>query len=222
VRDHPTSKELVITRVEVVLVEPKVVGEAVKEIGVLENDGTVSSGTTGETRDTAVNVGRRGNLNVTDGQTESSKNLPDGHAGTARLDTLRSTDTANLLVLEAGENVGKKLRGPDSVVVGEHNNVGRRVTDTVSHLETLVGEGNSKNADARRVDTVRELLQGTLHLLLCDNNNLLRFSNEPRKGGLCRELDTGLRRTSSLKLTAEFLSSINGGDNDGNIVLSVV
>lgn len=41
VGDHPSSKELVVSGVEVVLSEPKIVGESVEELGILEDDRSV-------------------------------------------------------------------------------------------------------------------------------------------------------------------------------------
>ena len=47
VGNHPPSQELVVARVQVIFAQPVIVGEPVKEFGVLENDCPVCGGTTG-------------------------------------------------------------------------------------------------------------------------------------------------------------------------------
>ena len=56
VADHPTSKELVVSRVQLILAKPVVVGEAMKEFRIFEDDGAVCGCTTREARNTAINV----------------------------------------------------------------------------------------------------------------------------------------------------------------------
>ena len=201
VRDHPSGEELVVPRVEVVLSEPEVVGEAVEELGVLEDDGTVRGGSTGEAGDTAVDVGRGGDFDVSDRETEGGEDLPDGHLVPDGLDTLRGPDSADLLVLEAGEHRGQEGGRPDCVVVRKDDDVCRCVSYTVTHLESLVGEGDGEDADPLRVDGVGELLERAEHALLGDDDDLLGLADEPRVGGLL-----------------ELLSGVDGGHDDGHVL----
>ena len=55
--DHPARQELVVARVQLVLAQPVVVGETVKEFGVLEDDSAVGGCSAGETGQATVNVG---------------------------------------------------------------------------------------------------------------------------------------------------------------------
>ena len=57
VADHPTGEELVVAGVELVLPKPVVMRETVEELGILENDGTVSGGSPRKTGKTAINMG---------------------------------------------------------------------------------------------------------------------------------------------------------------------
>ena len=200
--DHPPCEEFVVAGVELVLSKPVVVCEAVKELGILENDRAVGSSATGETGKTAINVGGRGNLDVADGETERGENLPDRHAVSTGLYTLGCTNTTDLLVLEAREDVGQEGRRPDGIVIGKDDDIGRSVFDAVGHLEPLVGKGHGQDANTLRVDRVCEFLERAQHLLLGDDENLLGLANEPAVGGLL-----------------ELLSSIDGGDDDGDILL---
>lgn len=205
VGDHPAGEELVIARVELVLPKPVVVREAVQELGILQDDRAVGSSTAGETRQTTVDVGRRGDLDVPDRETESGENLPDRHAVADGLYTMRSSDTTDLLVLETRQCVWEEGRRPDSVIVGEDDDVGRGVFDAVGHLEAFVGEGDGQDADALGVDLVGEVLQRAKHFLFRDDENLLGLADKPAVGGLL-----------------ELLSGINGGDDDRDIFFSNV
>ena len=122
-RDHPACQELVVPRVELVLPQPVVVGEAMQELWVLQDDGPVRSSPSRQTRNAAVNVCRRGDLDIPDGQPEGSEDLPDRHAVADGLHALRRADTTDFLVLKAGEDVGEEGRGPDGVIVGEDHRV---------------------------------------------------------------------------------------------------
>ena len=198
--DHPPSEELVVTRVQLVLPEPVVVREAVQELGVLQDDRAIGGSTTRQTGQTTVDVGRRRNLDVPDRETEGSQDLPDRHPLADWLHALRRADTADLLVLEAGEDVREERRRPDGVVISEHDDISGGVFDAVRHLETLVGERDGQDANALRVDGVREVLERSEHLLLGDDENLLGLANEPTVGSLL-----------------ELFSGVDGGDDDRDI-----
>jgi hypothetical protein len=201
VRDHPAGEELVVAGVELVFSEPKVVGEAVEELGVLEDDGAVSSGAAGKTGEATVDVSGAGDFDVANGETEGGEDLPDGHAVADGLDALAGADAADLLVLEAGEDGWEQGRGPDGVVVGEEDDVCGCVLDAVAHLETLVGKGDGEDTDALWVDSVCEGLELLEHFFLCDDDDLLWLADEPAAGGLL-----------------ELLSGIYGGNDDGNVL----
>jgi len=57
VADHPSGKELVVAGVELVFPKPVIVREAVQELRILKDNCSVSGCTTGETWETAVDVG---------------------------------------------------------------------------------------------------------------------------------------------------------------------
>lgn len=183
-----------------VLAEPEIVGETVEELGIFKNDGSVGSRSTGETRDPTINVRRGGDLNVSNRQSECSENLPNRHARANRLDTLGRPNAADFLVLETGENGGKERRRPDSVVVGEEDDVGRRVTDAMGHLQTFVGERNGENPNPRGIDGISEILERAEHPLFGDDDDFLGFANKPGVGSFL-----------------ELFTSINRWDNDRDV-----
>jgi hypothetical protein len=174
--------------------------KTVQEFGVLENDGTVGGGTSRETRDTPINVGRAGDFDIANSETESSEDFPNGHTVAYRLDTLTRAHTADSLVFKTCEGVRQKRRWPNGVVVGEDDDVGGGVLDAVAHLETFVGKGDCQNANSLGVDLVGEVLQGSEHLFLCDDEDFLGLADEPAVGRLF-----------------EFLAGVDGGDDDGDI-----
>ena len=184
VADHPSGEKLVVPRVQVILAHPKVVRETVDEFGVLENDGTVGSRPSGQTRNSTIDMGRARDFNVPDRQSESGQDFPNGHPFPARLDPLTRPDTTDLLILETSEGVGQERGRPDGIVIGKDDNVGRRVPDPVHHLETLVRQRDGQHADLVRVHRVGQLLKRALHGLLGDDDDLLGIPLEPRKGGL--------------------------------------
>lgn len=101
VADHPAGEKLVVARVELVLPHPVVVREAVQERRVLQDDCAICGGAARQARDAAVNVRRRRDLNVADGEAERGQNLPDRHALPDGLHALGCTDATDALVLEA-------------------------------------------------------------------------------------------------------------------------
>ena len=179
VTDHPASQELVVPRVEMVFAEPEIVGEAVDEIGVLENDGPVRGRPPREAGDTTVHVGGGGDLDVPDGQPEGGEHFPDGHPVPNGLDTLGRPYAADFLVLKGREDVRQHGRRPDGIVVGEADDIGGALSDAFHHLETLVGEGDGHDADAIWVDGLCEFLEGALHLFFGDDDDLLGLADEP-------------------------------------------
>jgi hypothetical protein len=186
VADHPSGQELVVTRVQVIFAHPEIVGKAVNKFGILEDDGTVRGGPSGQARDTTVDMGRARNLDIPDRQPERGQNFPHGHPLAAWLDPLTRPDTSNLLILETSEHVGQQGRRPDGIVIGKDDDIRGSMPDPVNHLQSLVGQRDGQDSDLVRVDRVGELLQGPLHGLFGDDDDLLGVSLEPRKGGLYR------------------------------------
>lgn len=150
-------------------------------------------------------MSRRRNFDIPDSQTESSKYLPNGELLSDRLNSLRSADPTDLLVFEAGEDVGKECGRPNSIVIGKDDDVRRDFLDPPDHLQTLIGIGNGDDSNALRVDRICKFLEGAKHFLLRDDDDLLRLSNKPAPG-------------SFLKLFA----SIDSGDDDRNVLFSNV
>lgn len=146
-------------------------------------------------------MGRSGDLDVPDGETESGEDLPDGHLVSDGLDALRGSDSSDLLILEAGEYRWEEGRRPDGVVVGEDDDIGGGVSNSVGHLETFVGEGDGEDSNLGRVNGVRELLERTEHPLLRDDDDLLRVSDEPAVGSLL-----------------ELFSGVDGRNDDGDVL----
>jgi len=121
--NHPSSEEFVVTRVQVVFAQPKIVGEAVQKIRVFQNNSSVCGRSARKTRDTSIDMRRRGDFDITNGQSERSEHFPNGEFLTARLNTLRRANTANLLIFETSQNIRKQCRRPDRIVVGKDDNV---------------------------------------------------------------------------------------------------
>lgn len=80
VAHHPSREELVVTAVELVLAEPEIMGEAMQELRVLEDDCAIGGSPAGEAGETTVNVCGGGYLDVADCEAESGEHFPDGHA----------------------------------------------------------------------------------------------------------------------------------------------
>lgn len=76
---HPPRQKLVVSGVQVILAKPVVVCEAMQEFWVLENDGPIGGRTSGKAGETAVDVCRGRDLNVSNTETHSGQNLPDRH-----------------------------------------------------------------------------------------------------------------------------------------------
>lgn len=70
----------------------------------------------------------------------------------------------------------------------------------MAHLEPLVSEWHCEDAYMLWIDLVSEFLKGAEHLLLCNNDDLFRVSGKPAACGIL-----------------EFISSINGGYDDGDV-----
>lgn len=145
-------------------------------------------------------MGRAGDFDVAEGKTERSEDLPDRHALPDGLHALAGADTADFLVFKAREGIWEEGGRPDGVVVGEDDDICGCVLDAMAHLEAFVGKGNGEDADAFWVYLVGEVLEGSEHLLFCDDEDLLGLSNEPAVGCLF-----------------EFLACIDGGYNNGDI-----
>ena len=80
-------------------------GEAMQELRILEDNGTVCGSAAAQARYTTVDVRARGNLDVADRQSESSEYLPHRHTRTDRLHPLTCAYAPNALVLEARKDV---------------------------------------------------------------------------------------------------------------------
>lgn len=179
VRDHPACKELVVSRVEVIFPQPEVVREAVEKLRIFEDDCPVRCCPTRQTGDTAINVRRRRNLNVSNRETECSERFPNSHFWSARLDALRRPDASDLLIFKARKHVRQQRRRPDCVVVRKHNDIRRGVPDPMRHLQTLVGERHSEHSNFGWVHGVSELLQWSSHPVFCHDDDFFRVPFEP-------------------------------------------
>src|ERR1700729_938462 len=108
---------------------------------------------------------RGGYFDISNREAESGEDLPDGHALPDGLHTLRSANTTDLLIFKTCESIREKSGWPDSVVVSEHDDIRRHVLDAVGHLKPFVGKRYGEDADAFRIDGIRELLKRADHLL---------------------------------------------------------
>lgn len=195
VRHHPTREELVVSRVERIFAEPQIVGEAVLESRIFQDEGAVGGGATGETADAAVNVGRGRNLDIATRQAEASENLPEGLVaiGIDSVDGLGGADTAHLEVLEAGEDVLEHSGLPNGIVVGKHQDLCGGRIDALDHLKALVGFRDSAHPDALWIDFIGKLLKRAAHVGLGNNNDLFGFAGQPAASGDLK-LFTGINR----------------------------
>lgn len=171
--NHPPCKEFVITRVKLIFAEPEIVGETVQKFGILENDSAVGSSAAGKAGNTAVDVGGGRDFDVTDSQAECGEDFPNGHLVANGLDTLRGTDTADFLILKAGQHARQHGWRPNGVIVGKYNDIGRSVANTVGHLKTFVGKWNCQDANTAGIDGIGEFLQRSQHAFFRDNKNFL-------------------------------------------------
>ncbi len=90
-------------------------------------------------------MGRRRDLNISNRQAERGEHLPDGHTTPDRLDPLTRPDPADLLIFETSKDGREKCRRPDSVIIGEYNDIGGCISDTMGHLQAFVGEWNGED-----------------------------------------------------------------------------
>lgn len=156
-----------------ILSQPEIVREPMEEVWVFQDNGSIGSSAAGETWDTTVDMRTGCDFDVSDRQPECGEYFPDGHLLSARLNPLTRAYTANLLVFETSEDVRKQSRGPDGIVIGKDDNVGGGIPNTVSHLESLVCERDGEDSDARGINRVCELLQGSDHTFFRDDDDLL-------------------------------------------------
>ena len=105
------------------------------------------------------------------------------------------------MVFEAGEHIGQHGGWPYGVVVCENDDVGGGVLDAVAHLEAFVGKGDGEDADAVGVDGVGEVLEGLEHFFFGDDDDFFGLADEPAVGCFF-----------------EFVASVDGGDDDGDIL----
>jgi hypothetical protein len=144
-----------------ILVQPIIMGESVEKFGILEDESSIGSGTTGQTTHASIDMSGCRDLDITDGKTECGKDFPNRHPLTNRLHSLRCAYCTDLLILETGENIRKKGRGPDGVVVGEDDNIGCDSFDARNHLKTLVGIWDGQDPYFLRIDCIGKLLKRT-------------------------------------------------------------
>lgn len=162
-----------------IFAKPEVIGETVEEIGIFEDDSTVGSRSTRKTGDTTVNVCGGGNLNVSNGQSKRGKDFPNSHPCVDSLDSLTCPNASDLLVLETSKNIGQQSLGPDSIVIGKDNDIGRGVTNTVGHLETLVGGRDSEDTNTLGINLIGKVLQRAFHLGFGNNDDFLGVTSKP-------------------------------------------
>lgn len=105
-----------------------------KKFWVFEDDSSIGCSATRKTGDPAINMCRRSNFDVADRQSERGKDLPYSHPLSNRLHTLTCTYSTNLLVLKAGEDIGKERGWPERIVICENDDICRGVFDPVAHL----------------------------------------------------------------------------------------
>ena len=206
VADHPSGQELVVTRVQVILAHPEIMGESVDKFRILEDDRSVSSSSSRKTRNSSIDMRRTRNLNIPDGQPESGQDLPHRHPIPTRLDPLTRPHPAYLLILETREDVGKQRRRPNRIIISKDDDIRGSMPDSVDHLKTLVGERDGENSDLVRIDRVGKFLQGTLHGLFSDDDDLLGITFQPGKGGLCERKT--LQFTSSSARASRLLQTL--------------
>lgn len=171
-----------------------------EKLGIFEDDRTIRRCATRKAGNSAVDVGRGGDLDVADCQTEGGEDFPNGHALPYRLYPLTSADAANFLIFETGEDIGKERWGPNSVIIGENDDIGGGIFDAVAHLESLISERNGEDAYTFRVDLVGEVLKWTKHFLLGNDEDFFGIADEPAACGIF-----------------ELFACIDGGYYDGDI-----
>jgi len=115
---------------------------------------------------------------------------------------LRSAYAAHLLVLERGQHPLQDCRRPDDIVVGKDGDFSSNLWDSLAHLATLVGLWDTDDSDFLAINGRRHPPSIFYIGINRDDYDLVGLS--------CQ---TGL--DSPAKLVSV---SIDGGDNDGNIV----
>ena len=77
-----------------------------EEIRVFEDDGTICCCPTRETGESSVDVGRRGDFDIADGESEGGQDFPQREFFTDGFDNLTRSYASHLLVFETGEDEG--------------------------------------------------------------------------------------------------------------------
>lgn len=198
--DHPPRQKLIISTVQMVLPQPIIVREPVKELGILEDDGAIGGGTSGETGQATIDVRRRCDLDISDAETHSGEDFPDSHSIAHRLHPLTRTHTPNLLILKTSQHIRNQRRRPNRIIVREEDNIRRRILDPMGHLQSLVSERDGQNADTFGVDGIGKVLERPEHLLFGDDDDFFGFADEPGVSGFF-----------------ELFAGVDGGDDDGDI-----
>ncbi len=141
--DHPAGDEIVIIGIELILTKPPLlVGEAVREVFVLQDAGAVGTSPSRDTGHASVHVGHGCAVKVSAFQVQSSKEVVDTLREARILcspQSLTGHHTTILFLFKGGQDPWQQLGGPVNIVISKHNDFSGDFRDGTGHLPSLVG-----------------------------------------------------------------------------------
>lgn len=154
VRNHPTSDEVVVVRIQLVFTKPPfLVGESVSEHFILKDLGPIGNAASGHARKATIDMRRRCTIKVPSLQVQSPEEVVDALRecwGSRTAQTLAGDHTTVPLILfERGQDPRHNSARPTHIVIGEHGDGRPDFWDSTSHLAALVGMSDGKETDSR-------------------------------------------------------------------------
>ena len=154
VRNHPTSDEVVIVRVQLVFTKPPfLVSEGVSKHFILKDLGPIGNAASRHARKATIDMRCRCTIKVPSLQVQSPEEVVDTlreSRGSRTTQTLASNNTTIALILfERGQNPRHDSARPTHVVIGEHGDCRPNFWDSTSHLAALVGMSDGEETNSR-------------------------------------------------------------------------
>ena len=160
VRQHPSCHEIVVISIQLILLTPIFVREAVGKGGILQDVRSICDGPARETGDAAVQVGRGRDLKVPPFQIECAEKVPQiRFLGAA--EPLTRPYATDIRPFKAGQHPLKDGGGPGHIVVSKDCDLGLHLGDGLAHLTALVGMRHAEGTHSRAghgADQFREAL----------------------------------------------------------------
>lgn len=187
VRYEPPGDEIVVVRIELVLAEPLLVRELVREGRISQNAGPVGDRPSGQAWQSTVYEHARSTVEIASLEIESAKVAPHSLLQIGRFSTSESlvgTHAAIALIFQRRQHPRQKGRGPCDVVVRKDGDICLDFRDSSNNLTALVGLGNTVNADGGEIQLLDDMLCVLLLGSNSDQDDLVRLGRQDTSNGI--------------------------------------